>query len=104
MKRLIFVGLAIFMILGFNSVLADKWINGYSKKDGTYIPGHYRTSSDSYRYNNSSSQSQIGTRRDEFSSGLGATNKSNSSWGSRDNDNDGIINSYDRKPESSSNW
>jgi hypothetical protein len=104
MKRLVFIGCSLSMVFGFNSALADKWLNGYMKKDGTYVQGHYRASSDSYRYNNPSSQSRGGGHRDEFSSGLGATNKSNSSWGWRDNDNDGIINSYDRKPESGKEW
>ena len=40
-----------------------------------------------------------GYRRDEYSSGFGATNKRNSSYGWRDNDNDGAINRFDRYPE-----
>ena len=43
------------------------------------------------------------SKRDEFSSS-GATNKSNSSYGRYDNDNDGISNSYDKKPESSNGY
>jgi hypothetical protein len=104
MKRLLFIGCSLLMIFDFNSALADKWVNGYTKKDGSFVQGHYRTSSDSYRYNNPSSQSRGGGQRDEFSSGFGATNKSNSSWGWRDNDNDGINNAYDRKPESGKEW
>lgn len=103
MKKLIFFTIA---MLAFSSTpaFADKWVNGYYKKDGTYVQGHYRSSPDSYRYNNRSSQSRGGSQRDEYSSGLGATNKSNSSYGWRDNDNDGLSNSYDRKPESKKNW
>lgn len=92
------------MIFGYNSALADKWVNGYTKKDGTFVQGHYKSSSDSYRYNNHGAKSQGGAQRDEFSSGFGATNKRNSSWGWHDNDNDGVSNSYDRKPESGSEW
>jgi hypothetical protein len=72
-------------------------------KDGTYVQGHYKSSPDQYRYNNRSSQSNGGSQRDEYSSGLGATNKNNSLYGYRDNDNDGLSNSYDRYPESKKN-
>lgn len=33
------------------SLLADVWVNGYTRSDGTYVPGHYRSSPDS-SYNN----------------------------------------------------
>jgi|GEM_PF-761450 hypothetical protein len=91
----------IFTLAGHSS--ADQWVNGYSKSDGTYVQGHYRSSPDSYRYNNRNSQSNGGSQRDEYSSGMGATNRSNPSWGYRDNDNDGISNSFDSSPESKSN-
>ena len=45
-----------------------------------------------------------GSQRDEYSSGGGATNRSNSSYGWRDNDNDGYGNAYDRRPESGRGW
>jgi hypothetical protein len=79
---------------------ADKYVGGYTKKDGSYVQGHYKSDSDSYRYNNKDSQSNGGSQRDEYSSGTGATNKGNSSWGYRDNDNDGYSNPYDRRPDS----
>ncbi len=85
------------------SALSDQWINGYMKSDGTYVQGHYRSGPDSYRYNNRNSQSNGGYQRDEFSSGMGATNRNNSSWDYRDNDNDGVTNRYDRSPEPKSN-
>ena len=44
----------IFTLAGHSS--ADQWVNGYSKSDGTYVQGHYRSSPDSYRYNNRNSQ------------------------------------------------
>ena len=104
MKRLALIGCSVAMVIGASTASADQWVNGYTKKDGTYVQGYYRSSPDSYRYNNRGSQSRGGSQRDEYSSGLGATNKSNSSWGWRDNDNDGLSNSYDRRPESKSNW
>ena len=104
MKKSIMVICSLVISVGASSAFADKWVNGYTKKDGTYVQGYYRSSPDAYRYNNRSSQTYGGSQRDEYSSGMGATNKSNSSWGWRDNDNDGISNSYDRRPNSGSNW
>ena len=62
---------------------ADQYVNGYTRSDGTYVQGYYRSSPDQYRYNNYSSQGntnpytgQAGTQRNEFSSPP-AYNKSN---------------------------
>lgn len=104
MKNIILISGSLLFAICSAPVSADKWVNGYTKKDGTYVQGHMKNSPDSNRYNNKSSQSFGGSQRDEFSSGLGATNKSNSSYGYRDNDNDGLSNSFDPKPESKRNW
>ena len=99
MKRL-----AAFLLAALMScaVFADTYVQGYIRKDGTYVPGHYRSSPDQYRYNNRGSQSLGGTQRDEYSNN-GATNKTNSGYGLYDNDRDGLYNSYDPKPESKNN-
>jgi len=86
------------------AVLADQYVNGYTRKDGTYVQGHTKSSPDEYRYNNKGSQTYGGNQRDEYSSGTGATNRSNSSYGWRDNDRDNVSNPYDRKPESKRGW
>lgn len=86
------------------AVFSEKYVKGYSRKDGTYVQGHTKSSPDEYRYNNKGSQTYGGSHRDEYSSGTGATNKSNSSYGWRDNDRDNVSNSYDRKPDSKRNW
>lgn len=99
MKRAVFF---IVVILASSSVFADKYVNGYYRKDGTYVQGHTKSSPDQYRYNNRSSQSMGGTQRDEYSS-PGATNRRNSGYGRYDNDNDGINNSLDRRPNSKRN-
>ena len=98
MKTLTLIISSLITAVYFNAASAGQWVNGYSKKDGTYVQGHSRSSADSYRYNNMGSQSYGGSQRDEYSSGSGATNKSNSSYGYRDNDNDGLSNSYDSNP------
>jgi hypothetical protein len=87
----------------FATCASADWQNGYTKKDGSYVQGHQKSEPDQYRFNNYGSQSNGGHQRDEFSSGGGATNRSNSSWGSRDNDRDGIPNAYDSHPNSKKN-
>lgn len=94
------------MILATTSgyAAAGKFVGGYTKKDGTYVQGHFKSDPDQYRYNNQQSQTYGGKQRDEFSSGTGATNKSNPSYNYRDNDRDGVYNPYDAKPEKKSSW
>lgn len=53
MKRLTFAGLLIALSIGL--VNAQTWVNGYTKSDGTYVQGHYRsnpnsTVRDNYNY------------------------------------------------------
>lgn len=100
--RSIFLLIALITFSG--AALAEKYVNGYTRKDGTYVQGHMKSRPDENRFNNLSSQSYGGSRRDEYSSGTGATNKSNSSYGWRDNDSDGVGNPYDRKPDSKRGW
>lgn len=92
------------IIIASSSASAGKYVSGYTKKDGTYVQGHYKSEPDQYRYNNLQSQTYGGKKRDEFSSGTGATNKSNSTYNIRDNDSDGLYNPYDSKPEKKSSW
>lgn len=101
MKRVILCAVGIFVV---GSAFADHYVRGHTRKDGTYVQGHTASDPDQYRYNNRSSQTYGGTQRDEYSSGTGATNKSNSSYGWRDNDSDGVMNPYDRKPDSKRGW
>jgi hypothetical protein len=81
------------------TAFAGNHVNGYTRHDGTYVAPHERSSANSTRSDNYGSQSNGGSQRDEYSTGTGATNKKNSSYGSRDNDNDGVVNAYDPKPE-----
>lgn len=71
MKRIAMV----IMLLVAATASADQWVNGYTKKDGTYVEGHYRSSPNQYRYDNYSSQNnsnpytgQQGSGRNEWSS------------------------------------
>lgn len=97
MKRFSFV---IALVLAHGVALADTYVRGHTRSDGTYVQGHARSSPDAYRNNNYGSESRGGNLRDEYSADS-ATNKSNTGgYGWRDNDRDGALNAYDRKPES----
>jgi hypothetical protein len=96
MKRLVILA----AILTSTAALADTHVNGHTRSDGTYVQGYTRSSPDSSRSNNYNSQTNGGHQRDEYSAGTGATNKSNASYGRRDNDQDGAYNPYDSKPDS----
>lgn len=96
MKKLIFVTV---LTLAASVTFAGNSVRGYTRSDGTYVQGHTRSSPNANRYDNYGSESRGGHRRDEFSINS-ATNKTNSSYGWRDNDRDGVMNAYDRKPES----
>lgn len=67
--------LAALALLVSGTASADQWVNGYTKKDGTYVQGHYRSSPNQYRYDNYSSQGNVnpytgesGSQRNEWSS------------------------------------
>lgn len=38
---------------------ADEYVNGYTRKDGTYVQPHYRSSHDNSTWNNYSSQGNL---------------------------------------------
>ena len=54
---------------------ADTWVNGYVKRDGTYVSGHYRQDSNTTNHDNYSTQQNTnpytradGTRAQDYSS------------------------------------
>jgi hypothetical protein len=56
-------------------VNADTWVNGYVKRDGTYVEGHYRQDSNSTNRDNYSTQGNVnpysgdsGSRARDYSS------------------------------------
>ena len=79
--------LFLFLVLSFPlSALADKiWVNGYTRSNGTYVRGHYRSTPDSTKTNNLGLGRYI---RSDYGSAYEAT--------TRDSDNDGIYNQFDR--------
>lgn len=68
MKKLI---LALLMMLAL-PVMADDYVNGYTRSDGTYVEGYYRSSPDGQKWNNYSSE--------------GNTNPYNGKEGTKSND------------------
>lgn len=48
----IIIGVALLASAAF----ADTWVNGYTKKDGTYVPGHWRTDPNTTRNDNYSTE------------------------------------------------
>lgn len=72
MKKMI---LAMVLLSLVGSVYADTYVRGYTRSDGTYVQPHYRTESNSIKYDNYSSQGNSnpyngnqGYQRNEFSS------------------------------------
>jgi hypothetical protein len=56
-------------------LFADQWVNGYTRSDGTYVSGYYRTESNSTNWDNYSTKGNvnpytgdIGTRPHDYSS------------------------------------
>jgi hypothetical protein len=49
---------ALLALLSF-SAFADNYVQGYVRSDGTYVPGHYRSSQDNTNTNNYSTQPNV---------------------------------------------
>lgn len=72
MKRII---IATALATVATSAVADQYVRGHTRSNGTYVAPHYRSSPNSSRYDNYSSQGnynpytgQQGSSRNEFSS------------------------------------
>jgi len=64
---------------------ADTWVNGYTKKNGTYVQGHYRSSPNSTRNDNYTTRGNqnphtgtFGTKPRDEDRGYGGSKRSNS--------------------------
>lgn len=59
MKKSILFSILI-LILSFDTkAYADTWVNGYTKSNGTFVQGHYRSSPDNNIYNNWSTKGNV---------------------------------------------
>ena len=52
MKKLVVLLILVFFSISSYSEAKDTYIKGYTKRDGTSVQGHYRSSPDRYRNNN----------------------------------------------------
>lgn len=100
MHRLIFSGM---LLLAVALPASADCVAGYVRKDGTYVQGYCRSTPNQNRYDNFGSQSMGGKQRDEFSRAP-TYNKSSPSYSYGDNDQDGLFNNFDPKPESKCNY
>lgn len=98
MKKMILL-----LLLASASAQAGGYVQGYTRRDGTYVPGYYRSVPNANRFDNYSSRTYGGSQRDEFSS-VPAYNQSNPAYNFGDNDNDGLSNGIDRTPENAYRW
>ena len=55
MKKLFFT-ISFFAITAIASAQSTTYVNGYTKSDGTYVQGHYKTTSDNTNTNNYSTK------------------------------------------------
>jgi len=70
-------------LLAFASIAAaDEYVNGYVRKDGTYVQPHYRSSPNSSKWDNYSSKGNTnpytgekGSQSNEYSNPYGSTYK-----------------------------
>ena len=82
------IALLAVLLAASSNVMADKYVKGHIRSDGTYVQPHYRSDANSNRYDNYSSQGNTnpytgnqGSQRNEFSTPP-AYNKTNpnSNW------------------------
>jgi hypothetical protein len=66
----------LFAALCGSSALADNYVQGHLRADGTFVPGHFRTAPDKTNANNYSTQPNVnpytgsqGSRAQDYSSG-----------------------------------
>jgi hypothetical protein len=97
MKKLLILALILSFSL-FPSLLfaKDVYVRGYIRSDGTYVRPHYRSSPDSYKWNNygpsRNSQQLLNPRsRDYDRDGI-------PNYLDRDSDNDSILDDHDPNP------
>lgn len=92
MKRLILL-LVIFLMTASFAFAGDVWVNGYYRKDGTYVRGHYRSSPDEYKWNNYGPSRNSYELTNPYS--RDSDNDGSPNYLDMDDDNDGVFDDYD---------
>lgn len=72
-----------FILLITNIAFADTWVNSYTKRDGTYVQGHYRTRANNNVYDNYSTKGN--TNPYTGSRGTKSYDSNNYNYGSKRN-------------------
>lgn len=100
MKQLLFaLCLALFMC---SPVLAGStWVDGYTRSDGTYVRGHYRSTPDSIKSNNFGRSQNSYQRTNPYARDY--DNDGIPNMYDYDSDNDGVMDNYDSNPYSRKN-
>jgi len=52
MKKITITIMAVFMFCSSTFAGSIYWVDSYSRTDGTYVSGHYKTTPDQYKWNN----------------------------------------------------
>lgn len=48
-----------FFVISLSLTMAQTWVNGYYKSDGTYVPGHFRSNSNNTTLDNYSTKGNV---------------------------------------------
>ena len=71
--------LALVCLFATFTVMADTWVNGYQRRDGTYVQGHYKTKSNNTLNDNYSTRGNTnpytgssGYKTRDYDSGYGS--------------------------------
>lgn len=75
MKRTIMIAAA--FVLVASTAMGDEYVNGYSRKDGTYVPSHYRSDRNDTTLDNWSTKGNT----NPYTGLSGGTNPSGNSFG-----------------------
>lgn len=82
-------------LIGATQTLADTYVRGYTKKNGTYVQPHYRTDPNNSVYDNYSTKGNT----NPYTGKAGTKNPYNSSYNSNYGHNTGTSNLYESETE-----
>lgn len=68
MRHIIFALIGATMALSVTTAWADQWVDGYTRNDGTYVQGHYRSEPNDYKIDNYSYDGNVNPYTGEIGS------------------------------------
>ena len=93
MKKLMALAVLGIFLVGMGGNAFAGWVNGYTRSNGTYVRGHYRSNPDGIKSNNYGPSKSSSDRLNPYgrdNDGDGVPN-----YLDTDDDNDGISDDYD---------